>query len=520
MMMELRDAPAGIYKRASRDTAVGTAMEGMSVESQEDDGRERGDELGVRIVEVYNDNNLPGSEFATKERGDWLRMLADITSGKLRVIIMWDTSRGSRELEDWIKFLKLTAKQGVLIHAVSHERTYNPQNHRDWETLAMDGVKNASFSKQLSANVKRGNRRSLRRGRPRGTPAFGWKRVYDPDSGKMLTQEPIEEYRKYVTEAFDRYISGTSNKALAIEWNWRNRAAEDHPNWVPLSRDGKPWRHDSIRNILRNPVYIGKLRDPQSGELVDGNWEGIIDETIWWSAQQLLDISAKGETKDPRAKYLLTMIARCGHCTSRMTTNRGTYYSCAGRADDGEPLPTGAGCTSMKVEWLDDVVIDRLADKLGDKLLVQKLTQSNTAEQKEAQRRAKELKAEINVAWSKVFAHEPGYSHDRVAQMEAAWAPEIERLEAEAAVGLDAAVALALAIHRDADASGVEGDELKGIILDAIKNETPLPGQRSLIRTFFKSIRVMKQDKPGGKKFDPSRIEIDGERVKPPLNES
>src|ERR671912_403824 len=116
MMMELRGAPAGIYKRASRDTAVGTAMEGMSVQSQEDDGR---------------------------ERGDWLRLLGDIASGRLRVIIMWDTSRGSRELEDWIKFLKLAAKHAVLIHAVSHERTYNPQNHRDWEVLAMDGVKNA-----------------------------------------------------------------------------------------------------------------------------------------------------------------------------------------------------------------------------------------------------------------------------------------------------------------------------------------------------------------------------------------
>jgi len=505
-MMELRGAPAGIYKRASRDTAVGTAMEGMSVQSQEDDGRERGDELGVQIVDVYNDNNLPGSEFATKERGDWLRLLADIASGRLRVIIMWDTSRGSRELEDWIKFLKLAAKHGVLIHAVSHERTYNPQNHRDWEVLAMDGVKNASFSKQLSANVKRGNRRSLRLGRPRGVPAFGWQRVYDPGSGKMLTQEPVEEYRKYVIEAFTRFISGTSNKALAIEWNWRNRAPEDHPNWVPLSRDGKPWRHDSIRNLLRNPVYIGKLRDPHSGDLVDGNWEGIVDEGVWRTAQQLLDVAAKGDTKDPRAKYLLTMIARCGVCKSKMSVSRGLYYSCAGRADDGEPLPTGAGCTSMKVEWLDAAAIEAIADCLSDGLLVAKLTESDSAEQKEAERRSKELKAELDAAWAKVLTRAPGYSHDRVAQMEAAWMPEIEQLEQVAAAGHDIGTALALSLIRSAEAEGVEGDELKKVLIEVIK-DTPLPGQRALVRTFL-TVRVLPRQRNTGKVLDPDRIDI------------
>jgi site-specific DNA recombinase len=511
-MLDLHNAPAGLYKRASRDTAVGTAMEGMSVESQEDDGRERGDELGVRIVDVYNDNNLSGSEFATKVRDDWLRMLTDIESGRLRVIIMWDTSRGSRELEDWIRFLKLAAKHAVLIHAVSHERTYNPQNHKDWEILAMDGVKNASFSKQLSANVKRGNRRSLRLGRPRGTPAFGWRRVYDPDSGKMVTQEPVEELRRHVIEAFARFTTGTSTKALAIEWNWRNRAPEDHPNWVPRSRDGRPWRHDSIRNLLRNPVYIGKLRDPRTGDLVDGNWEGFIDEGVWWSAQRLLEPAKKD--KDPRAKYLLTMIARCGYCGSRVSVNRQTYYSCAGREDDGTPKPTGAGCTSMKVDFLDGIVLEAMADKLMDRKFIAKLSEDDTAQQIEARTRAAKLKADLDSAWAKVFAHEPGYSHDRVAQMEAAWAPEIERLNEVAAAGMDIGKANALAIHRDAEASGVEGDELKTIIIEAIRDETALPGQRGLVRLLLRSIRIMKAPNRGGKFMDRTRVEIDGERVK------
>jgi site-specific DNA recombinase len=511
-MFELRGANGGVYKRASYDTAAGTAMEGMSVESQGEEANERADELGINIVDVYNDNNLSSSEYRQKERKDWPRMLSDIAAGKLQVIIMWDTSRGSRDLEDWVKFLKLIAKHEVLIHAVSHDRTYNPNNHRDWETLASDGVKNAAFSKQLSANVKRGFKKSARLGRPRGTAAFGWKRVYDPDSGKMMTQEPVEELRKYVVEVFDRFVTGTPCKALAIEWNWRNRAPKDHPNWVPLSRDGKPWRHDSIRNLLRNPVYIGKLRDRTTGELLEGNWEGFIDEGTWWTAQRLME-PHKGN-KDPRAKYLLTMIARCGYCGSRVGPQRQTYYSCVGKEDDGAPKATGAGCTGMKIDWVDEIVVEAMADKLMDAKFIAKLSETDTAQQAEARARARELAAELDAAWAKVYAHAPGYSHDRVAQMAASWEPEIQRLEEVAAAGLDTGKALALAIHRDAQASGVQGNELKKIIVEAIRVHTPLPGQRNLVRMLCPSIRILKADNPGGKKLDRTRVEIDGVRAK------
>lgn len=504
-MFDLQGQPAGIYKRASRDTAVGTQMEGMSVEGQEEDARERADELGLKVVDVYNDNNLSGSEYRQKERKDWPRMLADIESGRLRVIIMWDTSRGSRDLEDWVKFLKLVAKHEVLVHAVSHERTYNPNNHRDWQVLAEDGVKNAAFSKQLSANVKRGFKRSARAGRPRGTAPFGMKRVYDPDSGKMLTQEPIEELRKYVVEAFERFVGGTSRQALAIEWNWRNRAPEDHPNWVPLSRDGKPWRHDSITHLLRNPAYIGKMRIHRGAELVEGNWEGFIDEGLWWSAQRLMD--AATTIKDPRAKYLLTMIARCGTCGSKMSVSRGRYYLCSGKGDDWAPHPRRVGCTSMRMDWLDGMVLDALVDRLMDRELVAKLTEGDSAQQAEAGRRAKEMKAELDAAWAKVFARAPGYSHDRVAQMAAAWEPEIERLEEEAAAGLSPGAALALSFHREAAGAELSDEELRKVTRVAVE-KTPLAGRRELIRTFLRSIRVLPSSKPGSKFFDPSRVEI------------
>jgi len=505
-MMELRGKDAGIYKRASRDTAVGTRMEGVSVEGQEEEGRERADELGLNVVDVYNDNNASGSEYRQKERKHWPRMLADIEAGRLQVIIMWDTSRGSRDLEDWIKFLKLIAHKGVLVHAVSHDRTYDPTNHRDWQVLAEDGVKNAAFSKQLSANLKRGFKAAARKGRPRGKAVFGWRRVYDPDSGKMLTQEPIPEYRKYAEELFARFVTGMGRKKLAIEWNERNLLPEDHPDWVPKSRDGKPWKHDSLTNLLRNPVYVGKFRNNITGELQEGNWDGFIDEDVWWTAQRLMD-SVTTSVQDPHTKYLLTLIARCGVCGSRVRPLR-LAYGCSGKEDDQTPKQTGAGCVAMKREWLDEMVFDELAERLCDPLLVEKLTATDTAAHKEARRRAKELQAELDAAWEKVYARAPGYSHDRVAQMEATWKPEIESLEEKAATGMEPGKALALEIHQSAFDSGLGRDELKAVILEAVREHTPLTGQRSLVRIFFESIRIMPSPKPGSRTPDPSRVEM------------
>lgn len=505
-MIELPGKDAGIYERASQDTAVGTPMEGMSVEGQEEEAYERAEELGLNVVDVYNDNNASSSEYRQKEREHWPRMLADIEAGRLQVIIMWDTSRGSRDLEDWIVFLKLIARKGVLVHAVSYKRTYDPTNHHDWQNLAEDGVKNAAYSKQLSANVKRGFRRSGKKGRPRGKAVFGWRRVYDPDSGKMLTQEPIPEYRKYAEELFARYVTGMGRKALAIEWNERNFLPEQHPDWVPLSRDGKAWKHDSLTNLLRNPVYIGKFRSNVTGDLLEGNWDGFIDEDLWWSAQRLMDSDTTAQ--DPHAKYMLTLIARCDRCGSRVRAVR-LAYSCSGKEDDHTPKPTGAGCVSIKREWLDDIVLDALAERLSDPLVVEKLTETDTAAHAEARRRAKEMRTELDAAWEKVYAREPGYSHDRVAQMEAKWVPEIERLEEQAAAGLEPGKALALEIHQSAAQEGIDAAELKELILETLRDETPLGGQRSIIRVFFKSIRILPSPRPGSREVDPERVRID-----------
>ena len=159
----------------------------------------------------------------------------------------------------------------------------------------------------------------------------------------------------------------------------------------------------------------------------------------------------------------------------------------------------------MRMDWLDDVVVDALVMRLRDRDLIARLTESDSAAASEARRQALELRSELEAVWAKAVAREPGYTHDRVAQLEAAWVPEIERLEEEAIAGLGAGEMMMMRMHREWE--GLTDAELDEAISRGF-DKTPLPGRRELIRTFTQLIRVLPSQRPGSRHFDPSRVEI------------
>lgn len=511
-MLDLTGKSGGIYKRASKDTAAGTVAEGLSVDGQEEEARARAAELSIKIVDVYDDNNLSASKYATKEREDWPRMLDDIRSGKLEVLILWDTSRGSRELTEWSLFLDLIAKHQVPLHVVSHDRTYNPNNHRDWETLAMDGVKSAAFSNQLSANLRRGQASARRKGRPHGVPPFGWRRVYDEKTGKMIGQVPRSDEQPFVEEAFKYVLSGGSMAQGAVDWAKRNNLPDDDPRHVPLTRGGRRWTYMVYRAMLLSPVHMGKFYDTKTKELCDGNWEGFIEEDVWWSVNNI--IAAKRTPVGSRpagAKHLLTFIARCGLCGSYMGSaggkERRKALVCSALRDDGTAKFTQKHL-SIRMDWADEDVTKELVKRLCDRDLVASLARMDTEAARAARAEAAKLQTQLDSIFEDVKNHRGPFTATQYAELAAAWEPDIARLQEQATTGLDAGAALALQFQQMADEAGVEGDELYQLLWEAFE-DTPLGGQRVLVKTFTPSITIKQRKQRGGKARDPERVQIE-----------
>ena len=60
---------------------------------------------------------------------------------------------------------------------------------------------------------------------------------------------------------------------------------------------GKPFNKQTIRFLLTNPLFLGKVRS--NGDLYDGVHDAIIDQKVWNAAQAQLASNGKPRRKAP-----------------------------------------------------------------------------------------------------------------------------------------------------------------------------------------------------------------------------
>ena len=82
------------------------------------------------------------------------------------------------------------------------------------------------------------------------------------------------------------------------------------------TRRGGPWSMVSVRDILRNPVYVGTYR--RLGVLVPRAHEPIVDRERFDGVQRLLAERRTSPSRQRRREYLLAGLAYCGHCGNRL----------------------------------------------------------------------------------------------------------------------------------------------------------------------------------------------------------
>lgn len=327
---------AAILGRVSRDRS----REQRSVVQQQDDNRKACAAQGWIIPPggEYQDIGS-ASRFAAKTREDWPRLLAALDAGKHDVVVMWEPSRGSRQLHEWALFLDTCRDRHVLIHVTDHGKTYDLDNPRDWRSLADDGVDSAYESEKTRQRILRDIKASAKAGRPHGKVQYGYERIYDEKTRKLAMQRPASPAAEVVAEIITRIANREPLSAIRDDLN-----ARAFP-----SPSGGQWTTASMRRITRCPVYIGMR--PSGGvrhkngrytgaDLIPAIWPAIVAEDIWREAQQVLDDPQRRTTRPGRYRWLLSYIARCAECGSpmhvhfarRRTTPPVPLYECLGRS--------------------------------------------------------------------------------------------------------------------------------------------------------------------------------------------
>lgn len=271
---------------------------------------------GTLVGPEYRDIGS-ASRFATKERPGFNRLLSDLREGTFGadVLVLWESSRGSRRVSEWATLLDLLEECGTLVWVHVKGRMYDPANAHDRADLLHDAVKDELSSAETSARVRRDMATVAAEGKPHGRVPFGYRRIYDENTGDFVAQEPHPVEAPIVQEAFRRVREGHS--VLSIVNDFEARGIE--------KRSGGYFGRAHLRSMLINPLYAG-LRVYNPGgrknagaepKITEAVWPGLVSKAEFYAVQQILSDPRRRSHRGSRpnaVKYLLSGVAVCGKC--------------------------------------------------------------------------------------------------------------------------------------------------------------------------------------------------------------
>lgn len=275
---------------------------------------------------VFMDEGISGKNTAKREEFNRMIGVAKQKPKPFDAILLWKFSRFARNRQDSIVYKSMLRHDlGIDVISVSEPLT------EDKTSILMEAIIEAMdeyYSINLAEEVKRGMTEKARRGGLQSAPPFGYKVVEN-----QLT--PIPEEAALVRGIFDRFIQGEGLFPIA---KWLNDLG------VTTHR-GNSFENRTIEYIIRNPVYIGKLRWNPAGRtrrdfsnpniiLADAGHEPLVSVAVWEAAQNRM-AAVKAQWKyhgRPLSEHKdwASGLIRCSDCGSTLVFTKPRYWKCNG----------------------------------------------------------------------------------------------------------------------------------------------------------------------------------------------
>lgn len=324
----------GVYCRLSKDDEL--AGESVSIETQKMLLTDYCHEQGFSIYEVYADDGYSGLNF---NRPAFTRLLEDIDSGKINLVITKDLSRLGR---DYIQTGYYTdvyfSRKRVRYIAVND----GIDTKRDDNDIApFKNILNDMYAKDLSRKVKSAKRQRARKGYYISAQApFGYK--VDVNNRNRLVVD--DDAAEVVKDIFKLAIAGYSLSKISRILTERKvikpgvyKALNGDTRFLRYQKDGSSdykWCYQTVRNILRDQVYTGDMvnhkyevinyktkecvRVPKEEHIIVSNChEAIIARDDYERVQTL--ISMRHRPKTHNFENVFKNLTFCSECRQRMT---------------------------------------------------------------------------------------------------------------------------------------------------------------------------------------------------------
>lgn len=492
MSPQAADQPlrALIYNRASSDPS-GRAL---SVAAQERENRAWCEREGWTVAGTVTDNDRSATRFARREREGYQQVkkaLGGAVFGRVDLLVCWESSRATRDMDGFVELRKLCAAHGVRFAAKG--RILDFTDGGDRFVGGVDALVDERFADEARDRTLRGHRTSVQNGTPRSYAGYGYRYVRDGRTGKLVGQERDPDTAPVVEEMVRRIIGGDPLYRIAQSLNERGVPTAmqriDQQKGRDVTRLG--WSTSMIRNVLARHGLMG-VRTWHGQAMGPAAWEPIVSPSDWRQVQSILGERRRGSGHDTRARTLLSGVATCGVCGAwmRPLLNRGRHtYVCAGLVPTGPKGHVSRGRDALD-GWVTRCVVEMLRDPdlIAD---VARRRQGDVERVDDTERRIADLRVEL-AGYVRSAAARSGMARTAFESVVDDLAGQIETLEAsvQRSAALPEVVLSAAGPDAASKWNGLSLEKRRGVV-------------RSLLR-----VVVHRASTPGSRVFDASTVEV------------
>jgi DNA invertase Pin-like site-specific DNA recombinase len=237
----------------------------------------------------YDDGGVSGG---TLERPAMQRLLADIDADHIQMVVVYKIDRLTRSLADFAKLVERFDAAGCSF--VSVTQAFNTASSMGRLTLNVL-LSFAQFEREVTAErirdkIAASKKKGLWMG---GVPPLGYDPHPNPKTrGLVISQDEA----KTVAAIFHLYVQlGCLNAVMQKTSELRLRSKRHHFK-SGRTQGGNSFSRGQIYALLRNPIYIGKIR--HKTQVWDGQHEAIIDIELWDRVQaKMQDASVRPRSR-------------------------------------------------------------------------------------------------------------------------------------------------------------------------------------------------------------------------------
>ncbi len=242
------------------------------------------------LAERYDDGGLSGG---TLERPALQRLTEEIDAGRIDMVVVYKIDQLTRSLADFSKLVERLKRANCSF--VSVTQAFNTSSSMGRLTLNVL-LSFAQFEREVTAErirdkIAASKKKGLWMG---GNLPLGYDRHPDPKARTLVVNEEETKTVRHLFILYDELgclrkveeratVAGLRSKRVV-------RADGSVKGDCPLSRG-------QIYYLLRNPVYLGKIR--HKDKIWDGQHPAIIDQDIWDRVQEKMRQASQRSRADP-----------------------------------------------------------------------------------------------------------------------------------------------------------------------------------------------------------------------------